>query len=262
MLETRSRLSRIVLQIVVTLVVLPFAFPLVAAVQGSLRGRGWGNYKAVLELPDLYLFFRNSLVITILILCLTYSATLMASYAFAKLRVFKRELLFWMIMAALTLPEVVLLAPLFATATQLGIYNTYWAVVLPAAGLQIPFLVLLSRGFVEGIPDSLFEAAWIDGAGTVKTFWYVLLPLTQPISLAIIVLVIINSWNQYLLPLVLFQTNDRQVVTQIAQYFQGIYNNDETKVLAGAVIAALPMIIAYIFFQRYFERGMMAGALK
>jgi ABC-type glycerol-3-phosphate transport system permease component len=262
MLETRSRLSRTALQIVATVVVVPFAIPLVAAVDGSLRGRGWGNYRAVLELDGLWLFFRNSAVITALTLCLVYSATLMAAYAFAKLRVVRRELFFWMILAALTLPEVVLLAPLFATATRLGTYNTYWAVVLPIAGLQIPFTVLLSRGFVEGIPDSLFEVARIDGAGALRVFWNVVLPLTRPIGAAIVVLVIINSWNQFLLPLVFFQNPEYQVVTQISQYFQGQYNDDETKILAGAVIAALPEVVAYILLQRFFERGMAAGALK
>jgi ABC-type glycerol-3-phosphate transport system permease component len=262
MLETRTRRSRIVLQIVVTVVVVPFLIPLVAAVQGSLRGKGWGNYLAVLQLPDLPLFFRNSAIITAMTMVISYSATLMASYAFAKLRVVKREVFFWLVIMALTLPEVVLLAPLFATATELGTYNTFFAVVLPAAGLQIPFLVLISRGFVEGIPDSLFEAARIDGAGAIRTFWSVLLPLTKPISITIVVFVLINSWNQYLLPLVLFQDHNHQVVTQIGQYFLGVYERDETKILAGAVIAALPMIVAYIFLQRYFERGMMAGALK
>ena len=120
----------------------------------------------------------------------------------------------------------------------------------------------MTRSFDEGIPNELMEAAKIDGATTVETFWHVILPLTKPIGSAVIMLTLINSWNSYLLPLLFLQSPSMQTVTLLPQYFQGEFTNDQTKILAAAVMTALPEIIAYLCMQKNFERGMSAGALK
>jgi ABC-type glycerol-3-phosphate transport system permease component len=262
MFETRRLRYRVLLQILLTVLVIPFVFPLVAMVQGSLAGAGWDNYLTVLSLPLLPGFFINSALISAAVILIVLICTLMASFGFSKLHIPGKEIYFWMLLAALTLPGVVLIAPLFATVTEIGAYNTLWAVILPVAALQVPFTVLLTRNFVDGIPDSLIEAARVDGAGMVRTFWHVLLPLTRPIIAAILVLVFINSWNEFLLALLFLQTPEQQTITLVPQYFVGQYNNDQTKVLAAAVLTGLPVVIAYICLQRFFERGLAAGALK
>ncbi|MEA2484336.1 MAG: raffinose/stachyose/melibiose transport system permease protein [Thermoleophilaceae bacterium] len=262
MFETRRLRTRVWLQILLTLLVIPFTIPLIAMVQGSLAGSGWANYATVLSLPLLPGFFLNSALIAVSVIAITLVLTLTAAFGFSKLRIVGKEIYFWLLLAALTLPGVVLIAPLFATVTQVGAYNTLWAVILPLAALQVPFTVLLARNFVDGIPDELVEAARVDGANMFRTFWHVMLPLTRPIIAAILVLVFINSWNEFLLPLLFLQTPDQQTVTLVPQYFVGQYNNDQTKVLAAAVLTGLPVVIGYIFLQRYFERGLAAGALK
>jgi raffinose/stachyose/melibiose transport system permease protein len=262
MFETRRLRSRIGLQLLLTVLVLPFAFPLVVMVRGSLAGSGWGNYRTVLSLPLLPGFFVNSALLSAAVIVIVLICTLTAAFGFSKLHVPGKEVFFWMLLACLTLPGVVLLAPLFATVTRIGAYNTLWAVILPVAALQVPFTVLLARNFVDGIPDALIESARVDGAGMLLTFWHILLPLTRPIMAAVVVLVFINSWNEFLLPLLFLQTPDQQTVTLVPQFFVGMYNNDQTKVLAAAVLTGLPVVIAYICLQRYFERGLAAGALK
>ena len=137
-----------------------------------------------------------------------------------------------MLLATLTLPGVVLLTPLFATTTALNVYNTYWAVILPLAALQVPFAVLLTRNFIDGIPDELIDASRIDGASTLKGFWYIVLPLTRPIAAAIIVFTLIGAWNDYLFPLVFLVDPSTQTITQLPQFFVGQFSNDQTKVLA------------------------------
>lgn len=262
MFETRSRRSRWGLQILLTVIVAPFLLPLIWMVQGSLAGRGWHNYAVVLSLPELPLFFRNSVLIAALTIVLVVGVALLAAFALAKLHVRGKEVYFAALLACLTLPEVVLLTPLFSTTLQLGLYNTVWAVVLPTAALQIPFAVLLSRGFVAGIPDELLEAARMDGARTTRIFWSIVLPLTRPIAAALVVLTLIAAWNAYLLPLVFLQDSSSQPITMLPQFFVGQFSNDQTKLLAGAVIAALPEVLAYLALQRLFERGLSAGALK
>ncbi|ALV39772.1 sugar ABC transporter permease [Pseudarthrobacter sulfonivorans] len=262
MFEVRTWYTRGALQLVLTLMVVPFAFPLIAMVQGSLAGSGWGNYATVLSLGLLPRFFINSILVSVAVLALVLVCTLTAAFGFSKLHIRGKELFFWMLLGALTLPEVVLLAPLFATVTAAGAYNSLWAVIVPAAALQIPFSVLLARNFVDGIPNELIEAARVDGANTWQAFRHIIMPLTRPIVAAIVVLVFISSWNGYLLPLLFLQTPEQQTITLVPQYFVGQFNNDQTKVLAAAVLTALPVLIAYISLQKFFERGLAAGALK
>lgn len=262
MFEARRLPTKILLQLLATLLVIPYLFPLVVMVQGSLSGQGWGNYRAVFAIGAIGTFFKSSIIISVCTIVIVWALTMLAAFGFAKLHIRGKELYFWLMLAALTLPEVVLLTPLFATTLHAGLYDTYWAVILPLAAVQLPFTVLLARNYVSGIPDELFEAARVDGAGVFTAFRYIILPMTRPIAAAIVVLVLINSWNDYLLPLVLLQDPSKQTITLLPQFFVSQFNNDQTKVLASAVITAIPEIAAYLCLQRLFERGLAAGALK
>jgi ABC-type glycerol-3-phosphate transport system permease component len=262
MFEVRSRLGKVGLQILVTLMVIPFAFPLVAMLQGSFAGTGWNNYRVVLGISQLPLFFLNSTIIAASVIAIVYVCTMLAAFGFSKLHIRGKEVYFWLLLAALTLPEVVLITPLFVTTTAVGIYNTYLAVILPLAALQIPFTVLLARNFMDGVPDALVEAARIDGASTWKAFRYIVMPLTSPIAAALVVLTLIGTWNDYLMPLVFLQSSNLQTITQVPDFFVSEFSNDQTKVLAAAVITAIPEVVAYLLLQRLFERGLSAGAIK
>lgn len=262
MFETRNIGQRVGLQIFLTILVLPFVFPLIVMVQGSLKGEGWGNYSAVLKVPGLWRFFVNTLIITLGVVLIVYVVAMLAAYGFAKLRIVGRELFFWLLLGCLTLPEVVLLAPLFVTDLKLGLYNSYWSVVLPLAALQIPFAILLIRNFLDGVPHELFEAIRVDGANAFGVFRFLVVPLTRPIASAVAIFTLTGAWNDYLMPLVFLQKQSMQTVTLVPQFFQGEFNDDQTKILAAAVLTALPEILAYLLLQRQFERGLTAGAIK
>lgn len=262
MFELRSRWSRIAVQLLATLLILPYLAPLIAMVQGSLAGQGWGNYAKVFATGVVPTYFLNSAIIAAATIALVYVCTMLASFGFAKLRIRGKEVWFWLILAALAMPEAVLLTPLFVTASTFDIYNELIAVILPIAALQVPFTILLARGFFEAIPTELMDAGRVDGAGTFRVFWYIVLPLTRPIAGAIVVLTLLSSWNAYLLPMLMLNDPSKQVVTLLPSYFVSQYTNDQTGVLAAAVITAAPIIVAYLLLQRSFERGLSAGALK
>ena len=173
-----------------------------------------------------------------------------------------KEVFYWLIMLAMTLPEVILLTPLYTTFNKMGLTSTFWAVILPSAALQLPFTIILTRNFQEGIPNELMEAATIDGATTRQIFIRLILPLSKPIASSVVMLTLINAWNAYLLPLIFLLKPSMQTVTLLPTYFQGEFTNDQTKILAAAVITALPEILAYLCMQKNFEKGMSAGALK
>jgi raffinose/stachyose/melibiose transport system permease protein len=262
MFEARTWRTRTALQLLATILVVPYLFPLVVMVKGSLAGQGLRNFSAVLAVPGLARFFVNSVVIAIGVIVLVYLVTMMAAFGFAKLHIPFREVYFWLLLACLTLPEVVLLAPLFATNIRLGTYDTYWAVILPLAALQVPFAVLLTRNFINGLPNEMFEAARVDGASSFRGFRYLVIPLTRPIAAAVIIFTLIAAWNDYLMPLVFLQTTDMQTITLVPQFFVGEFSNDQTKILASAVITAIPEVVAYLSLQGLFERGLSAGAIK
>ncbi len=262
MFDMRSKKKKVLLQIVLLIMTIPYAVPLVQMVLGSLGGIGLGNYKAVWDTGVVPTFFRNSAIIALGVILLVYFFSMTAGFAFAKLYIKGKEVFFWLILAALTLPEVILLTPLFVTFQKLHMYNTFFAVILPSAALQLPFAILLTRNYDTGIPDALIEAARIDGASPVKIFWYVVLPLARPIASSVTMLTLINAWNSYLLPLLFLQSPKLQTVTLLPQFFQGEFTNDQTKILAAAVLTAIPEITAYLCMQKSFEKGMSAGALK
>lgn len=262
MFEVRTLKDKIILQLVLLLLTIPYAIPLIQMLLGSLGGTGFANYKAVWDTGVVPIYFKNSLLISAGVIALVYLLSMTAGFGFAKLHIFGKEVFFWMILVALTLPEVILLSPLFVTFQKMNLFNTLLAVILPTAALQLPFTILLARNFNQGIPNELMEAAKIDGASILKTFWYIILPLTKPIASSIIVLTLINSWNAYLFPLLFLQSPEMQTVTLLPQFFQGEFTNDQTKILAAAVLTAIPEIIVYILMQKNFEKGMSAGALK
>jgi len=262
MFELRTRTARIGAQILATVLVLPFIGALVVMVQGSLAGSGWGNYLKVFNTGVVPGYFLNSAIVAASVIAVVYVLTMLAAFGFAKLRLRRREVWFWVLLAALTMPEAVLLTPLFVTASTLDIYNELIAVILPLAALQVPFTVLLARNFFEGIPNELLDAGRIDGASLPLIFWHIVLPLTKPIASAIVVLTLMNSWNAYMLPLLMLNDPNKQVVTLLPSYFMSQYTNDQTGILAAAVITAVPVVVAYLLLQRSFEKGLAAGALK
>jgi len=262
MFDIRSRTGKVVLQVIGTVLIIPYLFPLVVMVKGAFAGEGVKNFSAVLSVPGFGRFFLNSIIISAVVIALVYAVTMMAAFGFAKLHIPFREVYFWLLLACLTLPEVVLLAPLFATDTRLGLYDTYWAVILPLSALQVPFAVLLTRNFINGLPNELFEAARVDGASSVRGFIHLVIPLTRPIAAAVIVFTLVAAWNDYLMPLVFLQNPELQTITLVPQFFVGEFSNDQTKILASAVITAIPEVVAYLSLQRLFERGLSAGAIK
>lgn len=262
MFDIRSKKNKIILQVILLLMTLPYLVPLVQMVLGSLGGIGFGNYVAVWNTGVVPTYFRNSAIIALGVIFLVYFFSMTAGFAFAKLYIRAKELYFWLILAALTLPEVILLTPLFVTFQKLHMYNTFFAVIFPLAALQLPFAILLTRNYDTSIPNELMEAARIDGATPVKMFRYVILPLARPIASSVTILTLVNAWNAYLLPLLFLQSPKLQTVTLLPQFFQGEFTNDQTKILAAAVITAIPEITAYLCMQKSFEKGMSAGALK
>ena len=158
-LKYEAKKTRFFSNLILFVMTVPYLIPLVQMVLGSLGGRGLYNYKAVWDTGIVLTVFKNTTIIAIGVITLVYVFSMTAGFGFAKLQIRGKEFFFWMILIALTLPEVILLTPLFVTFQKMHMFNTLFAIILPTAALQIPFTILLTRKFDEGLPSELMEAA-------------------------------------------------------------------------------------------------------
>ena len=200
-------------------------------------------------------------VMAMLLTCLTAS---MAGYALAKKRFLGRGLIFSLIVCAMALPKQVILIPLLREMSLLHLIDTTWgsifAVIFPVVGW--PFGVFLMKQFSEGIPSSLLEAARIDGAGEIKTFMNVALPIIQPGIGALAIFTFINAWNEYPLQLIMLSKTEAKTIALGIAGLQSEMSNDFGLIMAGAALAAVPIIIVFLCFQKYFTQGITMGAVK
>jgi len=250
------------IQLVLTLLALLFVFPLAVMVSVSLRGEGFGNYLAVLRHPMIPRFFLNSVIVTACTIVLVYCITILAAYAFSKLPLRGKTVLFSALLVGLLLPAVAVMVPLFFTIRSLGLMNNYLALILPYTAFALPFTTLLARNFFDGLPNELLDAARIDGCNSFTALLRVVLPLSRPISVVVVLWTFLSAWNEYFLVLLFMQDDQMKTLTHAPQFFVGVYSQDTGKVFATLVLISLPIMVLYLLLQRYFESGMTSGALK
>lgn len=184
----------------------------------------------------------------------------LAGYAFAKLRFAGREAIFRALLAALVVPGQVGMLPLFLLLREMGLVNTYAAVVIP--GMASIFGIFLVRQYALSIPDALLDAARIDGAGELRIYWSIVLPLCRPILVTLAVFTFLGTWNDFLWPLIVL-TDDRRFTLPVAlANLLGEHVQDVELMMAGSVLTVLPVVVLFVFLQRYYIAGIMSGGLK
>lgn len=205
-------------------------------------------------------WFLNSIILGVITTGLTLVVDSLAAYAYARLQFPGRKVIFAILLATLFLPGVMFLVPNFITVFRLGLLNTFPGVFLPAlAGV---FGVFFMRQFFETIPKELEEAAQIDGANTFQTFWQVVLPLARPALATLAVITFLASWNDFLWPLLILQDRALQTLPPGLRTLQGAYTSEYGQMMAGAAIAAVPVLVIYIFAQRYIVESVATTGLK
>lgn len=202
----------------------------------------------------------NSLFVTLAITAFHVLFDTLAGYAFAKKRFPGRNLMFWIILSTLMIPPHVTLVPLYIVTRQLGLIDSLAAVILP--GTADVFGIFLMRQYIQTLPTELEEAARIDGSSEPGVFWNVILPLSKPALGALAIFTFVRSWNNFLWPLIVLQKSVNYTLPVGVASLQGEFSTDYGLIFAGAALAALPMIVFFLLFQRYFLEGVRMGALK
>ncbi len=222
----------------------------------------FANYsRALFEYVPFGLFFRNSLIIATLVIIGDLLSCSLVAYGFARFRFPGRDFLFMVLLSTLMLPFIVRLVPLFVLFQRIDWINTFYPLVAPAF-FGTPLFIFLMRQFFLTIPADLVDAARIDGANELGIWWRIMLPLSKPVLFAVAIFAFQSTWNDFLAPLVFLQREEVKTVILGLYGLMGMFV-EWNLVMAGVVIAVLPMVLLFFVFQRYFVRGIaLGGGLK
>ena len=221
----------------------------------------WDNFAAWFGRLDIGTFFFNSVVVAVFTVLGTLLFCSMVGYALAKLEFPGKRVLFTLVLVTLMIPGVVTFIPLFVVVSKLGLVSTYPALILPF--LAGPLGVFLMRQFIREIPDSLIEAARIDGASEARIFLGVVMPLCKPALATLSILTFLGSWNNFLWPLVVAQTEDMYTLpVALSLYSVGQNATNYGVLLAGSVLVITPVLLLFLALQRYFVQGIAVTGIK
>ncbi len=207
-------------------------------------------------------YFRNSVIVTLSTVVLSVACATLAGYSFSKIQWRLRGVVYFFVLAWIAIPPLLLMVPIYVEMVQLGLLDTYGSVILLYTALNLPFNVYLMTAFFRSLPDELIEAARIDGAGIHRTFWRIMLPLAKPALATLIIFNFLWAWNEFLFALLMLQSDSVKTLTVGVLSLQGRFTTDYPALMAGLLITSLPVIGAYLIFQRHLVRGIVAGAVK
>jgi multiple sugar transport system permease protein len=220
----------------------------------------WENYRQLFERIGIGSYFGNSLLVSAAITLLSLLINTMAGYAFAKLRFAGRDRIFQLLLAALVIPAQVTMLPLFLMMKQLGLANSYAGVVVPA--LATVFGIFLVRQYARSIPDELLEAARIDGAGELRIFFQIVLPMLKPVLVTLAIFTFMASWNDFMWPLIVLTDQEHYTLPVALASLSREHIQDVEMMMAGAVITVLPVLALFLLLQRYYIQGLLLGSVK
>ncbi len=218
------------------------------------------HYVALFTRLDLGRSLLNSAIIAFTVTAVSIVVNSMAGYAFAKLRFRGRERLFRLLAAGLVVPVQVSMLPLFLLMKQLGLINTYWGVIIP--GMASIFAIFLIRQYAVSIPDDLLDAARIDGAGEFRIYWSIVLPTIVPILATLAIWTFLSTWNDFMWPLIVLSDERRYTLPVALANLVGEHVQDTELMMAGSVLTILPVMLVFLFLQRYYIQGVMVGSVK
>jgi len=234
-------------------------------IQGPFRlPKTWRleNFTQAWQVGRFNLFFKNSVIVAVVVVIISVFLSILSGYAFGLLPLPGRKWLFPIILIGYMVPFEAVIIPLYQLMDVIRLRDTIWALILPQIGLSVSFGTLWMTSFFENAPQELIDAAAMDGSNRWQTLWLVLWPLAGPSVTTLVVLIFMWTWNEFLLALVMVQDETLRTLPVGLAFFQGKYTANIPLLAAGALIVALPTVLVYIAFQRFFIRGILGGAVK
>ena len=218
------------------------------------------HYRTLFTRLNLGRYLLNSTIVAVTVSVVSLLINSMAGYAFAKLRFRGRDRLFRFLTLGLVIPVQVSMLPLFLMLRELGLINTYWGVIIP--GLASIFGIFLIRQYAISIPDDLIDAARIDGASEFRIYWSVVLPVVRPILATLAIWTFLSTWNDFMWPLIVLSDESMFTLPVALANLSGERVQDMELMMAGSVLTVLPVMLVFMFLQRYYVEGITMGSVK
>ncbi|KKI92489.1 sugar ABC transporter permease [Bacillus sp. SA1-12] len=218
------------------------------------------NYLEVFEKINFAQYYMNTIIITVARTAFQLILCSLAAYAFARLRFPGKNLIFIAILSVLMVPSQVVMIPSFVIMRELGWIDTFYAIIVP--GIFSAFGTFLLRQFFMAIPKELDEAAKIDGCSFFGIYWRIIMPLSKPALVSLAIFTILAAWNDFLWPLIATNSDEMRVLSIGIATFQGQYATEYPLLMAGALMSTAPMIIIFLFLQKYFIEGIALSGVK
>ncbi len=271
----RERMIRVLLYALLVLGAVLALIPMVWMVSASLMPSGEASSfpprffpsKPTLEhYTDLFTrlnlgrYLLNSAFVALVVTSASLIINAMAGYAFAKLRFRGRDRLFRALSTGLVLPVQVAMLPLFLLLKNMGLINTYWGVIIP--GLASIFGIFLVRQYALAIPDEMLDAARVDGASEFRIFWSIVVPGIMPILATLSIWTFLATWNDFMWPLIVLSDASHYTLPVALANLSGEHVQDTELMMAGSVLTVIPVMLVFLFLQRYYIQGVMAGSVK
>lgn len=222
----------------------------------------FSNYAKAFKDMDFITGFLNSSMITVISVIIIVFFSSMTGYLFVRFKWKANSILFFSMLASMTLPFQALMIPLVVIYGNLGILNSIATLLFMYLGFGIPFAVFTFHGFIKGVPLELEESASIDGSSRARTFFQIVVPLLKPVMVTLIVLDTLWIWNDYLLPSLLLQSPSMRTLPLSNYGFFSTYSVDYSPLMAGLIMTIIPVLILYLFLQKHIIKGITEGALK
>ena len=219
-----------------------------------------GHYRELFARLNLARAFANSVLIAGIVTVVSVTVNALAGYAFARLAFVGRDRIFRLLLAALVIPGQLGMLPLFLMLRELGLVNTYLGVIIP--GLASIFGIFLVRQYALSIPQSLLDAARVDGAGELRLFWSVVVPVIRPVLVTLAIFTFMGTWNDFLWPLIVLSDADRQTLPVALANLLGEHVQDTELMMAGAVLTMVPVVGVFLALQRSYIEGIVTGSVK
>jgi alpha-1,4-digalacturonate transport system permease protein len=220
----------------------------------------WGNILEAWNSGNFTQYFINTTIISVVTTVITLFICSIAGYTFAKYQFMGRKILFILFLGTMMVPMQVTMIPVFLMMSKLELLNSYWSVILPLTANA--YGVFLMRQFMLTIPTELIEAARIDGCSEFRIFWQVVLPLTKPALTTLGILSFLAAWNEFLWPLIMLDSPEMMTLQVALTQFQGQYEVKWNLLMAASALSMLPIVLIFIFFQRYLVEGIAMSGLK
>ncbi|MGH3456157.1 MAG: carbohydrate ABC transporter permease [Nocardioidaceae bacterium] len=265
--RTEHLLSYAILAIASAFALYPLGLIIATGLQpdavGAEGGIDFGNFADAWDEGNFGRYLQNSVIVAVAVVVLSAAVSSLAGYAFGTMRFRGSSVLFYLLLLGMMVPSEAIVIPLYYDLESIGLTNTYAALILPQVAQSLAFGTFWMRAYFRSASREVVEAARMDGAGHLRVFWSILLPMGRPALMTMVLLIFMWTWNEFLLPLVMLpNAEDLRTAPLGLSNFSGQYTSGTALLAAGAVLVALPVVIVYLITQRHFIRGMIEGAVK